>query len=327
MFNHLRRGLLVGFGVACVFVGSEAKAWDDFGHMEVAAVAYKQLHAKTKKRVSELLKINPSYLNWVVGARDNDRERVAFMRAATWADAIKSRLSGYKTSEKDDPQSGPSAAQNIGYADMLAHGYWHYVNLPIPATGPAPLTPNVATQIPLLRDTLHSASAPDSLKSYDLVWLIHLVGDVHQPLHCVARFNAAQPNGDQGGNKVKVMGNAQPPVCDDAQYCPFGPPGELHAFFDVIEGSGYAVAPVEAAAAKLPKPDAAAVAITDVNVWVQEGLTLAQTKVYVAPIGDGAGPFVITPAYQTAAYALGQARIALAGARLANLLNQALEPH
>ncbi len=327
MFDPMKRCLIVGLTVASAFVASQAKAWNDFGHMEVAAAAYKQLHVKTKQRVAELLKINPSYMNWIVGARDSDRNRVAFIRAATWADAIKSHLSGYKTSAKDDPQSGPAAAQNIGYQDMLAHSYWHYVNLPIPATGPAPATPNVSTQIPLFRDTLASASAPDSLKSYDLVWLLHLVGDVHQPLHCVARINAAEPSGDQGGNKVKVMGNAQPPVCDDAQYCPFGPPGELHAFFDVIEGSGYAVAPVEAAAAKLPKPDVAAAANLDVSAWVQEGLKLAQTKVYVTPIGDGDGPFVITPAYQAAAYTLGQERMALAGARLANLLNQALDPH
>jgi hypothetical protein len=155
---------------------------------------------------------------------------------------------------------------------------------------------------------------------------LHLVGDVHQPLHCVARFNSAETQGDRGGNTVNITGNAQPPVCDDPQYCPFGPPNELHAFFDDIEGSGYGVGPVEAAAAKLPAPDPTAAAITDVGVWIQEGLTLAQSKIYVSPIGDSDGPFVITSAYQAAAYALGQARIALAGARLANLLNQAFSP-
>ena len=326
MFDHLRRGLAVGFAATCLLAGGEAKAWNDFGHMEVAAAAYKKLHVKTKKRVTELLKLNPSYANWIVGARDNDRDRVAFMRAATWADSIKSSLSGYKTSAKDDPQTGPNAAQNIGYMDPLAHRYWHYVNLPIPATGPTAAAPNVATQIPLFRDTLAAASAPDGLKSYDLAWLLHLVGDVHQPLHCAERFNAAEPKGDAGGNSVKVTGNAQPPVCDDAQYCPFGPPSKFHAFIDDIEGSGYGVGPVESAAAKLPTPDSAAAALTDVNVWIQEGLTLAQTKLYVAPIGDGDGPFAITPAYQAMAYALGQERIALAGARLANLLNQAFDP-
>jgi hypothetical protein len=59
-------------------------------------------------------------------------------------------------------------------------------------------------------------------------------------------------------------------------------------------------------------------------VWTKEGLDLAQSAVYVTPIGVGDGPFTVTPAYQAAAYKLGKERIALAGARLGNLLNEAL---
>ena len=162
------------------------------------------------------------------------------------------------------------------------------------------------------------------MKSYDLVWLLHLVGDVHQPLHCVSRFDAADPKGDRGGNNVNLTGNVQPPVCDDPRYCPFGPPSELHAFYDTIAGSGYGVRAVEQAAPGLPKPDTSKAAIRDVTVWVQEGFDLAQNAVYVAPIGVGDGPFAVTPAYQAAAFKLGQKRIALAGARLAALLNDAL---
>ena len=106
-----------------------------------------------------------------------------------------------------------------------------------------------------------------------------------------SRFDAADPKGDRGGNNVKITGNTQPPVCDDPRYCPFGPPSELHAFFDDIAGSGYAVAPVEAAATTLPRTDTKKVAISDVAVWIQEGFELAQSAVYVAPIGVGDGPF------------------------------------
>jgi hypothetical protein len=42
--------------------------------------------------------------------------------------------------------------------------------------------------------------------------------------------------------------------------------------------------------------------------------------VYKAPLGDGNGPFALTTAYKVAAKKLAQARLALAGARLANLL-------
>ena len=53
-------------------------------------------------------------------------------------------------------------------------------------------------------------------------------------------------------------------------------------------------------------------------------LELSRAAVYVPPIGAGTGPFTITPAYQAAMLELGKRRIALAGARLANLLNAAL---
>jgi hypothetical protein len=300
-----------------------ARAWDDFGHMEVAAVAYKALSKKTKDRVAKLLALNPAYANWIVGATAAERDRVAFMRAATWADSIKSDPS-YGAA---DLQTAPTAAQNLGYADHLRHAYWHFVDQPFSPDGtalvPAP-RPNAATQIPIFRAALGAAATSDDVKSYDLVWLLHLVGDVHQPLHCVSRYDKADPAGDRGGNSVRIMGDAQPPVCDDPRYCPFGPPNELHAFFDDIEGSGYATAPPAAAADKLAKPDAKAAAVGDEAVWIAEGLTLAQTKIYVPPIGVSDGPFTVTPPYQTAAYALGKQRIALAGARLANLLNDAL---
>jgi S1/P1 Nuclease len=37
-------------------------------------------------------------------------------------------------------------------------------------------------------------------KSYALRLMVHYMGDVHQPLHCEDRFDAANPTGDLGGN-------------------------------------------------------------------------------------------------------------------------------
>ncbi|HSZ83775.1 MAG TPA: S1/P1 nuclease [Polyangia bacterium] len=299
-----------------------ARAWDDFGHMEVAATAFKALTPRTRTRVAALLKLNPAYANWIVGAKAADRERAAFMRAATWADSIKS-----DPRYVSDAQTAPTAGQNIGYADLSRHAYWHFVDQPFSTDG-TPLVrapaPNAATQIPILRAALAADATSDDVKSYDLVWLLHLVGDVHQPLHCVSRYDKSAPAGDRGGNDVKIAGDAQPPVCDDPRYCPFGPPNELHAFFDDVTGSGYATAPVVDAAAKLAAAPAKTAAVRDEEVWIAEGLDLAKTQIYVAPIGAGAGPFTVTPAYQAAAEALGKQRIALAGARLANLLDDAL---
>jgi len=309
--------------VAAVLLGAApARAWDDFGHMVVGAAAFSRLTPRARQNVARLLKINPRYANWVVGARPGDEDRMAFMRAATWADAIKA-----DPRYTNDPQTAPTAGQNIGYGDLSRHAYWHFIDQPFsPDRTPlAPAAaPNLATQIPLLRAALAERDAGDDVKSYDLVWLLHLVADAHQPLHCVSRVDAADPQGDRGGNAVRIMGNTPPPLCDDPRYCPFGPPDQLHAFYDDLLGAGYAVGPAEEVARLLPRPDPKLAAITDETVWIREGLELARKSVYVLPIGVGDGPFAITADYQKAATELARRQAALAGARLANVLNQAL---
>src|SRR5262245_48474805 len=60
-------------------------------------------------------------------------------------------------------------------------------------------------RIPVFRAALpYGSGADDDVRSYDLVWLIHLVGDAHQPLHATARFSKTFPDGDAGGNPVKI---------------------------------------------------------------------------------------------------------------------------
>lgn len=42
-------------------------------------------------------------------------------------------------------------------------------------------------------------------KSFMLVFLIHLVGDIHQPLHNTSRVSKEHPKGDKGGNEFKIQ--------------------------------------------------------------------------------------------------------------------------
>lgn len=35
-------------------------------------------------------------------------------------------------------------------------------------------------------------------------YLIHVVGDIHQPLHSVSLYNQTFPSGDRGGNSLKI---------------------------------------------------------------------------------------------------------------------------
>jgi len=79
------------------------------------------------------------------------------------------------------------------------------------------------------------------------------------------------------------------------------------------------------AAKKLPKAPAGLAAKSNEADWVQESFQAAQDDVYKAPVGAGDGPFTLTTAYKAAATKLARARIALAAARLANLLNNELK--
>jgi hypothetical protein len=318
-----KAALAVGMALSCTWaLPPAALAWDDFGHMEVGAVAWKRMNANARNEVSRLLRLNPRYSSWIVGAKKADVDRVAFLRAGTWADSIK-KDRGYT----DDRSGSAPAPRATGYADRGRHRNWHYVDQPFSPDGTplvAPTAPNAATVIPMLRAELAAASSSDDAKSYALVWLLHVVPDVHQPLHCVSRYDAKTPKGDRGGNLTEISGNVQPAPCDDPQYCPFGPPTDLHAFIDTIAGSGYAWGPPEAAARALPPADPVQAKILDVSAWVAEGLEVSRTAVYVPPVGAGPGPFTITPAYQAAMLELGKRRMALAGARLANLLDATL---
>jgi S1/P1 nuclease len=50
-----------------------------------------------------------------------------------------------------------------------------------------------------------SSGASDDVRSYDLTWILHLVGDAHQPLHASGRYTRQIPNGDGGGNAQQVI--------------------------------------------------------------------------------------------------------------------------
>src|SRR5262245_14511587 len=65
--------------------------------------------------------------------------------------------------------------------------------------------------------------------------------------------------------------------------------------------------------------------IFDVQHWIDESFNEAKSTVYKnPPIGPGIGPFTLTQVYRTAARTLAEKRIALAGARLAKILNDEL---
>ena len=293
-----------------------AFGWAGPGHMQVAAVAFDQLKPAVKTKVAALLRENPNYNDWVKSASKKDAPKIAFITAATWPDYIKTQHNTY-TDDGDHSSGAPESKQNIGYPDHLMHKYWHYIDIPFSPDGTA-TQPEDPVNAKVEIATFHAALASKdkkvtkAIKSYDLVWLLHLVGDVHQPLHCTSRFDKVDPHGDSGGNNVKVC---------EAQNC-----GEkLHAVWDDFPGKTATPAEAIAAASVLKPADPKLVAIQDEGAWVQESFEEAKADVYVTPIGVGSQAFALTPDYLQKGKALADERVALAGARLAGLLNAALK--
>src|SRR5258708_17134443 len=178
-----------------------AFGWNDRGHMSVAYLAYTQLTPATKGRVNLLLKSNPKYSDWaatvdkeVPGASAADKDTMIFMIAATWADGIKRDSTYTKDGNQggNRPDGSPDPGKNTGYDDLLMHKYWHFIDTPFSKVVTklrAIPTPNAQERIALFRTVLASTMA-DGLKSYDLTWVLHLGGDVKQPLHATTRVSS-----------------------------------------------------------------------------------------------------------------------------------------
>jgi S1/P1 nuclease len=144
---------------------------------------------------------------------------------------------------------------------------------------------------------------------YDLPWLEHLVGDVHQPLHCTSRFLRSQPKGDAGGNLVFVA-----------------PGRTLHSVWDDATGTDSSDDYVARYAAKATAAHPERHSAENPREWVEESFKLDRTDVYT--FGPEAGsrehPITLPNGYVENAARISEQRIAAAGYRLAEVLNDLL---
>ncbi len=307
-------------------------------------MAYELLTPTAKAEANRLIKLNPKYPEWSAAVpetpdgRPKDVDRYTFIRASAWADDIKT-YKPYRDASKNDAATTPTAGQNIGYSDLLIHGYWHYKDIAFTNDGsplPSPDPVNAVTQIKLFTAALpKSAGKSDDVRSYDLVWLLHLVGDVHQPLHSTALFAkdlslqhqlaAREDVGDRGGNEIDVV-----PATGETL--------PLHAYWDGMFG-GYStvdgaifdsfvvrkVSGIDKTIPKLLPPPVAKASITDPEEWLSESHQLARQFAYAAPVLAARPPVELTRQYEENARKTSEDQISLAASRLANLLNEAFK--
>ena len=223
------------------------------------------------------------------------------MRSSTWPDEIRRSGSPYD------------------------HPDWHFIDYPLrpPAfplePGPKP-TDDILFGIAQCENTLSDTNANPELRAAYLSWLIHLVGDIHQPLHCASLFTDAYPKGDRGGNDFYVR-PAQSGV-------------RLHGIWDGLLGSSsnprtqwnYAIQ-IEAKYPETSLPQLTAHPTP--KEWSLESRELAIEKGYLRGELKGSTNAESAPAlpngYTKSAKAVAERQAALAGYRLADEIQKYLK--
>lgn len=295
-----------------------ARAWDNEGHMVVAYVAYANLSAAGKARVDTVLLAHPDLatLTHLAGSSRGGGDAMRlFVEASRWPDLIKNDGRFY---DETNPNDAPTR-QLPGFPDMKMHKPWHYIDSGFSTDGTQVAEPpptNARSAIRELRRTVRDPHVAASHEAYALSWLEHLVGDVHQPLHCAARFSKDHPHGDDGGTKYAIVPLELPGVTFTVD--------NLHALWDDVLGDDTrfgAVAAIakRAEASSPPEP----LDVVDESAWIQESFEYARSAVY-RPLDGQSGTPTIAPAYVDAARTLALQRIKLAGHRLAAMIEAEL---
>lgn len=166
-----RRSIVVAaaLGSALLFAPRPARAWHGEGHRIVAQIAAERLSAPARVRVETLLAELPAY--------------ASMAEASVWADDI-------KAGEQKQTYAFAFSSHFVNVDQALSARELHELCLAKAGC--------VATAIAYYTEVLRSEWIEPADQAEALRFLIHFVGDVHQPLHA-GRF------ADLGGNKIKGL--------------------------------------------------------------------------------------------------------------------------
>jgi hypothetical protein len=324
----------------CLILVPPACAWNAVGHSLVAKLAYQRLKPEEREQIVVILRQHPHAEAYLLADRPANipAGEWMFMQAANWSDWIR-------------PPRNFMGSQAQHPRHKYHRGPWHYVNYPY-RSGQTDLTlsehlpqeVNILTQLaaaakyakpsaPADPDPADDATDATKNRAVRLCWLIHLVGDIHQPCHVTAWVDPVRlPGGDEGGNKTSLR------VDIGAE------PTKLHTFWDALLGTDADPDTIDDLAASLladPKltPDQLSEAANaDFKAWAQESYTLCVDAGYL----NGELPIVLWDDYKSGAATIGDVpilpigtekkartiarrQIVLAAHRLADQLRGALE--
>ena len=275
-----------------------AWAWNAAGHRLVAAIAWRKMTPTARLAAANLLRQHPDYLKWSPRSYrgDHDADYQTFLEASTWPDEI-------RHDRRFDNHPQPGERSLPGFPDMGRHADWHFMNMPLDGRG-MPAHGEIDSRLESMLHSLDNPRAP--YRPYALPWVIHLVADIHQPLHVVSR------NEDEGGNRQPILDPRRHP-----------PQGNLHAFWDQLPGhSSLRGERLEREAEALLYAIPGSAGGGGVAVWRDESLRLARELAY--PPGGVREIPLVNEAWRSRAQAAANRRLVVAGLRLADQLNRRL---
>ncbi|MFC3909266.1 S1/P1 nuclease [Legionella dresdenensis] len=220
---------------------------------------------------------------------NNSIDKLSFVEAAVWLD-------------------------NVNYHNIRILKTIHYIDIPYIMDGikPPALNPdNGITAIKSAVAILRDINSPDYMKGINTRIITHVVGDLHQPMHAVTLYSTEFKEGDMGGNLYCLQANSIA--------------ANLHGYWD--KGGGLLNSHKKITSARItrvarkvedkwPCPSVSGSQLAP-ETWANESYQLAITKAY--KINYGQKP---SHAYQNMVKQISEQRLALAGCRLASLLNQ-----
>lgn len=315
------RGLLTGL-VVLFLACPAAYGWHAAGHKATAVIAFELLNGDQRDSIITILEQHPRFredfaANMPPHIAKGDRAtrgRWLLEQAAIWPDLVKTL--------DEAIQSEYSKSR------------WHYINMPVwlteedEAALTGMLSHNMETQffppmgpglnvIQALRGNLaiwHDERSADADKAVALCWILHLAGDLHQPLHTVALFSRVYfSSGDRGGNSIGVTwGNGT---------------RNLHAVWDGLPTGMEVIAPDNGAQKLIA--DAPVDDDTAIDAWLRQHVDLARQFVYTDDLraqlrekmGAGDAPTVtLSIEYLDSARSLSRKQVKLAGYRIVRLI-------
>lgn len=171
--------------IALISFQSLAYSWWDSGHMVVAKIAEERLNPNAKKEVDQLID--------VIGI--SCPESTTFVEAACWLDDIWNR--GLTMVSTWHGRAGPYCPDGYYSDQEISKIFSKYKG----ADGIAALHKSMAT--------LTNPNAGQWEKAFMLRVLLHSVGDIHCPMHCVQVYSKQFPEGDKGGVRFPLKGPDQ----------------------------------------------------------------------------------------------------------------------